>query len=125
MNTKRSPSKRTLRPRYFLTYRDDPTVIMPGWVLYQNNAAKTPVGILPEPMGGIKNRQGRSVHQARHAAFITHAANTHASLVKTVKKAHQAAQTLARRIPKGQRQLTADMGAFLDIMTQALMRAKR
>jgi hypothetical protein len=51
-----------------------------GWKIKANDTIMTPIAIVPETIGGRKNKEGRSPWQQANAAFIVEAVNSHAAL---------------------------------------------
>lgn len=51
-------------------YIEAPEAVLNGWHIQSTNEAKTPVCVVPETIGGIKNEQGRSPFQTANAALI-------------------------------------------------------
>lgn len=67
-------SKHTKKPKLFAEY-DATDWEYKGWHLYLDDEAKTPVLVLLEPIGGHKNRHGRSPYQELHKDEIIAAYN--------------------------------------------------
>lgn len=62
------------KPKLFAEY-DAADWEYKGWHLYLDDGAKTPVLVLLEPIGGRKNKQGRSPYQEAHKNEIIAAYN--------------------------------------------------
>lgn len=118
-------SPRRIPKRLLVSYRNDPTVRLPGWVIYEDTSIKTPIAILPEPIGGVKNRQGRSPYQEAYAHLLIHAANTHHRLLSATRQAHRATRTLAGSLPKQQQKLAHDLRTIAANLASAIKLARR
>ena len=78
-NTKHA-AQRTPGP--WITYYDDsPMTPIKGWKIKADDDIQSPIGLVPETLGGNKNKYGRSPHQEANAAFIVQACNAHGDLV--------------------------------------------
>ena len=55
---------------------------MPGWHLYDTTEIKRPIGVIPEPIGGRKDKHGRSPYQTANASRIVACVNGCAGLTE-------------------------------------------
>lgn len=66
-------AKKAYKPQpWRATYMEGPPALVPGWQIKERKFPHTPVAIVPEPYGGIKEN-GRSPYQTANAQLIANA----------------------------------------------------
>lgn len=65
--------KNILETKWKKNYNDGPAVVLKGWQIKEDTDIQTPICVVPEPIGGHKNDEGRSPYQEARATLIEHA----------------------------------------------------
>lgn len=53
--------------RWRAIYSDSPAAVLKGWQLKVADSVQFPLGVIPEPLGGLKSKDGRSPRQKARA----------------------------------------------------------
>jgi hypothetical protein len=97
-----------------------PEAVLTGWHIKSTNEAGTPVCVVPETIGGIKNKQGQSPFQTANAALIAAAPE----LLAVLERSLATIETLLRKCPDSNDVVSGDLSVRNADIRAAIAKAK-